>query len=117
MTCMYSAMVNRELFEWFACMLYDVSANNEHFRYCTQTFHFVAEHFEIVRKAAEIFAELPIGKLLASVEGAQSLDILRLYVIDFVHMVYPVQTEDECKVIIKPDSTSYKRDLHLSCNG
>lgn len=51
-----------------------------------------------MRKAAEIFAELPIGKLLASVEGAQTLDILRLYVIDFVHMVYPVQTEDEYKV-------------------
>ena len=70
-----------------------------------------------MRKAAEIFAELPIGKLLASVEGAQTLDILRLYVIDFVHMVYPVQTEDECKVNMNPYSTSYNRGLHLWCNG
>lgn len=32
-TCMYSAMVNMELFEWIACMIYRVSGNIKHFRY------------------------------------------------------------------------------------
>jgi hypothetical protein len=70
-----------------------------------------------VRKAAEIFAELPIGKLLASVEGAQTLDILRLYVIDFVHMVYPVQTEDECKVNMNPYQNFIMKRKIKQCDG
>jgi len=34
---MYSAMVNMELFEWIACMIYRVSGNIKHFRYWTHT--------------------------------------------------------------------------------
>lgn len=50
---------------------------------------------DLVLKAADIFRDFPVGKLLLSIDGVSTHAILECYIRDFVHMVYPVQTEDE----------------------
>lgn len=49
-------------------------------------------------KAADIFQDFPLGRLLLSTEEVTTQDILQCYIRDFVFMVYPVQTENECNV-------------------
>lgn len=49
-------------------------------------------------KAADIFKEYPVGRLLLGMDGVSTNDILICYIKDFVHMVYPVKTQEECNV-------------------
>ncbi|XP_052086034.1 E3 ubiquitin-protein ligase RNF213-like [Mytilus californianus] len=53
----------------------------------------------VALKAADIFQDFPLGRLLLSMEEVTTQDILRCYIRDFVFMVYPVQTENECNLI------------------
>ncbi|CAG2250091.1 RNF213 [Mytilus edulis] len=50
-------------------------------------------------KAADIFQDFPLGRLLLSIEEVTTQDILQCYIRDFVFMVYPVQTENECNLV------------------
>ena len=49
-------------------------------------------------KTTKIFQSLPLGKLLSSIEGTNIHQVLKSYIVDFVHMVYPVQSDAECDV-------------------
>ena len=60
---------------------------------------FADTHFDVVIKASEIFSAIPMGRFLADIEKAHTKDILKCYIRDFIHMVHPVQSEVECKVI------------------
>ncbi|VDI37174.1 Hypothetical predicted protein, partial [Mytilus galloprovincialis] len=55
--------------------------------------------FDVVVKASEIFQSIPLGKLLDSIEGTYIHDVLKAYLKDFIHMVYPVQSEEECSLM------------------
>ncbi|VDI72431.1 Hypothetical predicted protein [Mytilus galloprovincialis] len=55
--------------------------------------------FDVVMKATEIFQELPLGKLLSSTEGTYIHPLLKSYILDFVHMVHAVQSEEECNLV------------------
>lgn len=48
---------------------------------------------------SEIFQSIPLGNLLSSADGSNIHDVLKCYIEDFVHIVYPFHSEDECKVI------------------
>lgn len=61
-------------------------------------FCFTDSDFDVVVKASEIFQSIPLGKLLDSIEGTYIHDVLKAYLKDFIHMVYPVQSEEECSV-------------------
>jgi len=49
-------------------------------------------------KTTKIFQSLPLGKLLSSIEGTNIHQVLKSYIVDFVHMVHPVQSDAECDV-------------------
>ncbi|XP_063404431.1 E3 ubiquitin-protein ligase rnf213-alpha-like [Mytilus trossulus] len=55
--------------------------------------------FDVVMKATEIFQELPLGRLLFSIEGTYIHQVLKSYILDFVHMVHTVQSEEECNLV------------------
>lgn len=55
----------------------------------------------MVIKASQIFNAIPMGRLLAGIEGTHINDILKFYIKDFIHMVHPVQSEAECNVILQ----------------
>ncbi|CAG2212879.1 RNF213 [Mytilus edulis] len=55
--------------------------------------------FDVVMKATEIFQELPLGRLLSSTEGTYIHPLLKSYILDFVHMVHAVQSEEECNLV------------------
>ena len=68
-------------------------------------------------RASEIFQSLPMGGLLEGVDRTLTNEILKAYIHDFIYMVHPVQSEDECNVrIIAFDSNTLvdlKYYLHI----
>ena len=61
-------------------------------------FLFSDSHFDVVMKTTKIFQLLPLGKLLSSIEGTNIHQVLKSYIVDFVHMIHPVQSDAECDV-------------------
>ncbi|XP_052062680.1 E3 ubiquitin-protein ligase rnf213-alpha-like isoform X2 [Mytilus californianus] len=55
--------------------------------------------FDVVLKASDIFQSLPMGRLLSGIEGTYIHQVLKAYIQDFVYMVHPVQSEEECNLI------------------
>ncbi|CAC5361652.1 RNF213 [Mytilus coruscus] len=66
---------------------------------------------DLILKAADIFKDFPVGKLLLSIDGVSTHAILECYIRDFVHMVYPIQTEDECNLVCEGVAISCRRLL------
>ncbi|XP_052062678.1 E3 ubiquitin-protein ligase rnf213-alpha-like isoform X2 [Mytilus californianus] len=56
-------------------------------------------YYDVVMKASEIFQSIPLGRLLDSIEGTYIHDVLKAYLKDFIHMVYPVQSDEECSLM------------------
>lgn len=52
----------------------------------------------VVLKASAIFEALPLGQLLLDMQDIGTQEILKSYYKDFIHMVYPVKSEEECDV-------------------
>ncbi|VDI21571.1 Hypothetical predicted protein, partial [Mytilus galloprovincialis] len=57
------------------------------------------DHTRVTLKVSEIFQSIPLGNLLSSADGSNIHDVLKCYIEDFVHMVYPFHSEDECKLV------------------
>lgn len=52
----------------------------------------------VVLKATDILEAFPLGQLLLEIQDVGTLELLKSYLKDYTHMVYPVQSEEECDV-------------------
>ncbi|VDI48904.1 Hypothetical predicted protein [Mytilus galloprovincialis] len=65
----------------------------------------------VVLKASAIFEALPLGQLLLDMQDIGTQEILKSYYKDFIHMVYPVKSEEECDLICESIDTGCRKML------
>lgn len=54
--------------------------------------------YDLVMLAASRFESTPLGQLLSHIERTHVQQVIRCYVIDFVHMAHPGKSESEHRV-------------------
>lgn len=62
------------------------------------SYDYLDDFMAVVLKASAIFQALPLGQLLLDMQDIGTQEILKSYYKDFIHMVYPVKSEEECDV-------------------
>ncbi|CAC5391523.1 RNF213 [Mytilus coruscus] len=77
----------------------------------TFSYNYLDDCMAVVLKASAIFQALPLGQLLLDIQDIGTQEILKSYYKDFIHMIYPVQSEEECDLICESIDTGCRKML------